>query len=46
MRTILFAEGVAGLIAAVASYLWGYLEGRLETRSQWRKALAELRDLD
>jgi len=46
MRSFLFAEGVVGLIAAIASYLWGYLEGRSDTRSQWRKALAELRDLD
>ncbi|HEY8948090.1 MAG TPA: hypothetical protein VIM56_04315 [Rhizomicrobium sp.] len=46
MRAFLFTEGVAGVIAAVASYIWGYLDGRAEIRACWEKTLRELRDFD
>ena len=46
MRAFLFAEGLAGLIAVVASYLWGYLDGRADIRAGWKKAIRELRDFD
>jgi hypothetical protein len=46
MRALLIAEGVTGLIAAVASYLWGYLDGRAEIRNRWNSIIDELRDGD
>jgi hypothetical protein len=46
MRTWLIAEGITGLIAAAASYLWGYLDGRAELRARWRAIRDELRDWD
>lgn len=46
MHAFLFAEGLGGLIAAVASYLWGYLDGRADVRAGWKKAMQELRDVD
>ena len=46
MRTLLIAEGVTGLIAAVASYLWGYLDGRAEVRSMWKKVLHEMHNFE
>jgi hypothetical protein len=46
MRALLIAEGVTGIIAAVASYLWGYLDGRAEIRNRWNAIIDELRDGD
>lgn len=46
IRVFLLTEGVVALVAAVASYLWGYLDGRSETRAKWKKTVAELRDFD
>ncbi|MGN6147943.1 MAG: hypothetical protein ACTHPD_05330 [Rhizomicrobium sp.] len=44
MRALLIAEGVTGLIAAVASYLWGYLDGRAEIRNRWKSIVDDLKD--
>lgn len=46
IRFFLLTEGAVAVIAAVASYLWGYLDGRAEIRAQWKKMLSEMRDLD
>lgn len=44
MRALLIAEGVTGLIAAVVSYLWGYLDGRAEIRNRWKSIVDDLKD--
>jgi hypothetical protein len=46
MRTWLIAEGITGLIAAVASYLWGYLDGRAEIRERWHAIMDDLSEAD
>jgi len=46
MRVWLIMEGAAGLVAAVASYLWGYLDGRAEIRARWHAIMEELREAD
>lgn len=46
IRFFLLGEGVVAVIAAVASYLWGYLDGRAEIRAQWKKMFSELHDFD
>ncbi|HSM94671.1 MAG TPA: hypothetical protein VLT91_01415 [Rhizomicrobium sp.] len=46
IRIFLLTEGAVALVAAAASYLWGYLDGRAEIRAQWKKAISELRDFD
>jgi hypothetical protein len=46
MRALLIAEGLTGLIAAVASYLWGYLDGRAEIRKHWRAVVDDLSETD
>ena len=46
MRFLLFTEGVVGMIAAIFSYLWGYLDGRAEIRNMREKMFCELRNFE
>lgn len=46
MRFFLLAEGAAAIVAAVSAYLWGYLDGRAEVRSAWKKMFHEMQDFE
>lgn len=46
IRLFLLTEGAVAVIAAIASYLWGYLDGRAEVRAQWKKTFSEMRDFE
>lgn len=46
MRFFLISEGVIAVFASVASYLWGYLDGRANVRAIFRNALEELREAE
>ena len=46
MRFLLLSEGVVALVASIASYLWGYRDGRADLRAVLRNALKEVREAD